>query len=181
MSQDRHPEVLAQRASTDDGPGRPGPSPFEARLRRAPQGDGKFPATSASAAEIVFYQLDAKILERETDIPKQAREVVYYSLAIGHHVGVFDCFKPILRCSVDFYERLVAAFPDGDARKKLDGLRRFGEIIIDKTHTRLLGAAIETVRDAVGEEEGAWLDTLTASLAAIEREPAIYLMGRRRS
>lgn len=137
--------------------------------------------SAAPAGEIVFYRLDAKILERETDIPKQAREVVYYSLAIGHHVGVFDCFKPILRCSASFYERLVATFPEGDARKKLDGIRRFGEITIDKSHTKLLGAAIAKLRDQVDAEEGAWLDTLTASLAAIEREPAIYLMGRRRS
>lgn len=131
--------------------------------------------------EVVFYRLDAKILERESDVPQNAREVVYYSLAIGHHVGVFDCFKPILRCSGEFYERLVAALPEGDARRKLDGIRRFGEITIDKTHTRLLGSAIAKVRDDVSEEEAAWLDTLTASLAAIEREPAIYLMGRRRS
>ncbi|EJW12584.1 processing of large subunit (HycE) of hydrogenase 3 [Rhodovulum sp. PH10] len=130
--------------------------------------------------EVVFYRLDAKILERESDVPQNAREVVYYSLAIGHHVGVFDCFKPILRCSGAFYEKLVAALPEGDARRKLDGIRRFGEITIDKTHTRLLGSAIAKVRDDVSEEEAAWLDGLTASLAAIEREPAIYLMGRRR-
>jgi len=39
----RHPEVRAERASKDaaEAPTLPGPSPFEARLRRAPQGDGK--------------------------------------------------------------------------------------------------------------------------------------------
>lgn len=137
-------------------------------------------AAVAAAGEIVFYRLSSKLLERDSDIPEKAREVVYYSLAIGHHVGVFDCFTPILRCSAAFYDGLVAALPDGDARRKLDGLRRFGEITIDKSHTRLLGAAIASVRGEVGVEEGTWLDTLAASLAAIEREPAIYLMGRRR-
>ncbi|MBK5960054.1 formate hydrogenlyase maturation protein HycH [Rhodoplanes elegans] len=135
---------------------------------------------SKTAGEVVFYRLSSKLLERDSDIPEKAREVVYYSLAIGHHVGVFDCFTPILRCSSAFYDTLVAALPEGAARKKLDGLRRFGEITIDKSHTRLLGAAIAAVRGEVGAEEGAWLDTLAASLAAIEREPAIYLMGRRR-
>lgn len=137
-------------------------------------------AAAAAAGEIVFYRLSSKLLERDSDIPEEAREVVYYSLAIGHHVGVFDCFTPILRCSAAFYDRLVAALPDGEARRKLDGLRRFGEITIDKSHTRLLGGAIASVRGEVDAEEGAWLDTLAASLAAIEREPAIYLMGRRR-
>jgi hydrogenase-4 component J len=130
--------------------------------------------------EVVFYRLNAKILERAEDVPQDAREVVYYSLAIGHHVGVFDCFKPVLRCPAGFYERLVAALPEGEARRKLDGIRRFGEITIDKSHTGLLGAAIERVRPELGEEERNWLDELAVSLAAIEREPAIYLMGRRR-
>ncbi|CAH2605567.1 formate hydrogenlyase assembly protein (plasmid) [Rhodovastum atsumiense] len=130
--------------------------------------------------EIVFYRLNAKILEREEDVPKDAREVVYYSLAIGHHVGVFDCFKPVLRCSDDLYDRLVAALPEGEARRKLDGLRRFGEIMIDKTHTRLLGEAIEQVRPGLDAEVAAWFKELEISLAAIEQEPVIYLMGRRK-
>ena len=132
------------------------------------------------SGKVVFYRLNAKVLERESDIPEGAREVMYYSLAIGHHVGVFDCFKPMLTCSDEFYDRIVAAMPEGEARRKLDGVRRFGEITIDRSHTRLLGEAIAAVRDDVDDEEGAWLDTLTASLAAIEREPAIYIMGRRR-
>jgi hypothetical protein len=35
----RHPEVAAKRPSKDTAEA-PGPSPFEARLCRAPQGDG---------------------------------------------------------------------------------------------------------------------------------------------
>lgn len=133
------------------------------------------------SGEIVFYRLAAKVLERQADIPKDARDVVYYSLAIGHHIGVFDCFKPVLTCAGDFYERLVDALPDGEARRKLDGIRRFGEITIDSTHTRLLADAITEARPRVTPEEGEWFDALMASLAAIEREPAIYMMGRRRT
>ncbi|TBW40322.1 formate hydrogenlyase maturation protein HycH [Siculibacillus lacustris] len=130
---------------------------------------------------VVFYRLNAKFLERATDVPEDAREVVYYSLAIGHHVGVFDCFKPVLRCSADFYDRLIAVLPEGEARRKFEGLHRFGEITIDRSHTEMIGRAIDTVRDDLDDETATWLGELSQSLAAIDREPAIYLMARRLS
>lgn len=128
---------------------------------------------------VVFYRLNAKFLERQEDVPKAAKNVVYQALAIGHHVGVFDCFKPVLRCSGDFWNRLLAALPEGEARRKLAGIDRFGEITIDRTHTTLLGRALEEARPTLDEETTQWCDDLQASLAAIEIEPAIYLMGRR--
>jgi hydrogenase-4 component J len=131
------------------------------------------------SGDIVFYRLNAKILESAKDVPEDAKQVVYYSLAIGHHVGVFDCFKPVLRCAGDFYERLVDALPEGEARRKLDGIRRFGEITIDRSHTALLGQAIAQVSPRLDPEAAAWFGELSVSLAAIEAEPAIYMMGRR--
>ena len=132
-------------------------------------------------SEVVFYRLNAKFLERAEDVPAQAREVVYHALAIGHHVGVFDCFKPVLRCDEAVYDRLIETLPAGEARRKFEGLKRFGEITIDRTHTRLLGSALEAVRDRFDAETAAWCDDLETSLAAIELEPAIYLMGRRKA
>ncbi|ABD90089.1 formate hydrogenlyase maturation HycH family protein [Rhodopseudomonas palustris] len=131
------------------------------------------------SGDVIFYRLNAKIMERDGDIPDDAKQVIYYSLAIGHHVGVFDCFKPVLRCKAEFFERLVAAMPEGEARRKLDGLHRFGEITIDRSHTELLGAAIDQVSPSLDSESADWLRELGVSLAAIEAEPAIYLMGRR--
>jgi hydrogenase-4 component J len=131
------------------------------------------------SGDIVFYRLNAKILDSAKDVPENAKQVVYYSLAIGHHVGVFDCFKPVLRCAGDFYQRLVDALPEGEARRKLDGIRRFGEITIDRSHTALLGQAIADVSPRLDPEAGAWFGELSVSLAAIEAEPAIYMMGRR--
>ncbi len=128
---------------------------------------------------IVFYRLSAKFLERQEDVPKSAKNVVYHALAIGHHVGVFDCFEPVLRCSGELWERLLAALPEGEARRKLAGIDRFGEITIDRTHTALLGRALEEARPCFDDEMTAWSDGLQASLAAIELEPAIYLMGRK--
>lgn len=132
-------------------------------------------------SEIVFYALNAKVLERASDVPDKARQVVYYSLAIGHHIGVFDCFKPLMRCHQAFYDGLIAKLPTGEARRKLEGLNRFSEIIVDRTHTKMLSTALADIRAGLDADEGAWVDTLSASLQAIEAEPAIYLMGRKRS
>jgi hydrogenase-4 component J len=131
------------------------------------------------SGDIVFYRLSAKILESEKDVPEDAKQVMYYSLAIGHHVGVFDCFKPVLRCEGAFYQRLVDALPDGEARRKLAGMNKFGEITIDRSHTALLGAAIAQVAPDLAPDVAAWFGELSQSLAAIEAEPAIYMMGRR--
>lgn len=130
-------------------------------------------------SEVVFYQLRDKFLERAEDIPETAKEVVYHALAIGHHVGVFDCFRPMLRVNEEAWERLLERLPVGEARRKLEGVRRFGEITVDRTHTRLLARAFAEVRDELDDETADWVGRLAAALAAIELEPAIYLMGRR--
>lgn len=129
--------------------------------------------------DVVFYRLNARILEREEDIPENAKQIMYYSLAIGHHVGVFDCFKPVLRCEGAFFQRLLDALPEGEAKRKFDGINRFGEITIDRSHTVLLGSAIDEVAENAGAEIADWLAEFSVSLAAIEAEPAIYMMGRR--
>jgi hypothetical protein len=130
--------------------------------------------------EIVFYQLSSKYVERDEDVPEAAREVVYYSLAIGHHIGVFDCFTPKLRCPGAVYARVLDALSaDAEARRKLERLLEFSEIQVDRSHTALLRSAIDRARGDADAEVGAWFDTFDQSLAAIEQEPAIYLMGRR--
>jgi hydrogenase-4 component J len=129
---------------------------------------------------IVFYQLNARFLERAEDIPANAKQVVYYSLAIGHHIGVFDCFKPVLRCSNALFERIITAFPqDGAASRKLSGLLRFGEIVIDRSHTAMLRRSIAQVLASVDADASTWLCDLDAALGVIEQEPVVYLMGKR--
>ncbi|PWC36592.1 formate hydrogenlyase maturation protein HycH [Azospirillum sp. TSO35-2] len=137
-------------------------------------------AHGGTTPEVVFYQLNAKVLERAEDIPEDAKQVVYYSLAIGHHIGVFDCFKPAFRCTADVFDRVLETLSgNAEAHRKLSGLLRFGEITVDASHTRLLIAAIEQVLPTAPPDVGAWLDRLRTALDAIRREPAIYLMGRR--
>ena len=129
--------------------------------------------------KVVFDRLGEKFLEREEDVPASSKNVVYHALAIGHHVGVFDCFKPFLHCSFDFWERLLALLPEGEARRKLEGVDRFGEIMVDRTHTALIGKALAEARPRLDDEMIEWCDTFQTSLVAIEMEPAIYLMGRK--
>lgn len=132
------------------------------------------------SSKVIFYVLGQRFLEREEDRPADAKQVVYYSLAIGHHIGVIDCFKPLMECPLEGFNAWVARLPEGEARRKLEGIKRFGEITIDATHTKLLGAALDGIRESLNEEESGWQTTLMRTLAAIEEEPAMYLMVRRR-
>ena len=42
---------------------------------------------------VVFSQLSRKFIDENDATPDQAQQVVYYSLAIGHHLGVIDCLE----------------------------------------------------------------------------------------
>lgn len=128
----------------------------------------------------VFYRLSAKFLDRSRDIPEDAKDVVYYSLAIGHHIGVVDCFTPALSCPATLYDRVIASLPRGAGREKLEGLRIFGEITIDRTHTKTLTDAVGSARSEGDAEVAAWLDEFMKLTEAIDMEPAIYLIGRAR-
>jgi Formate hydrogenlyase maturation protein HycH len=128
---------------------------------------------------VVFYQLSARFLHKGQTVPPDAEQVLYYSLGIGHHVGVIDTFKPILNCSYVSYTAAVAALPEGEARRKLDGLRRFGEIIIDSTHTRLLRGALSVARPSFDAEAEDWCSRFDQALQTIDQEPVITLMIRR--
>lgn len=130
------------------------------------------------SGRVVFYQLNGKFLQKER-VPAEAEQVLYYSLAVGHHVGVIDTFKPIVTCNCDSYFNAVAALPEGEARRKLDGLRRFGEVSIDKSHTAALLEAFAAAAARLDDEARTWTDRLVQALLAIEREPAITLMVRR--
>ncbi|WP_018609277.1 formate hydrogenlyase maturation HycH family protein [Uliginosibacterium gangwonense] len=132
------------------------------------------------ASKVVFYALSQKFLEREEDMPAAAKQVMYYTLAVGHHIGVIDCLKQVLACPLDGYQNWIARLPEGEARRKLEGLLRFGEINIDATHIHMLGAALDGIKPLLKAEEAEWSASLMRALAAIEAEPAMYLMVRRR-
>lgn len=130
--------------------------------------------------QVLFYVLNQKFVEQEDDIPEQAQQVMYYSLAIGHHVGVIDCLKAVLECETPEYQKWIAYLPEGtEAFNKLARLLKFGEITIDITHVNLLANAFMPVRDTMEELYKTWTDTLLQLLQAISKEPAMYLMVKR--
>ena len=130
-------------------------------------------------ADVYIWSLRQKFLDSDEDMPEQAQQVMYYSLAIGHHVGVIDCLNKELICPLEQYRQWVDLLPEGEARRKMGGLMTFGEIVIDSTHTDLLATALAPLRDNQPEPFNLWSGQLIDLLAEIAREPAIYLIVRR--
>lgn len=131
------------------------------------------------AERAVFYQLTHKYVNKEQDIPEGSRQVIYYSLAIGHHMGVLDCFQSLMEIPLEGYRQWVANMPDGPGRHKLEGLLKWGEIEINRSHAGdLLPALKESLpsMDAVGSQCSS---VLLQCLQKMIEEPALYLMVRK--
>ncbi|XBS70712.1 formate hydrogenlyase maturation HycH family protein [Acerihabitans sp. KWT182] len=130
-------------------------------------------------ADVYIWSLRQKFLDSDDDMPPQTRQVMYYSLAIGHHVGVIDCLNKELVCPLEQYRQWLELLPEGEARRKMHGLLTFGEIIIDSTHTDLLANALAPLQSNAPAPYNQWSARLMALLGEISREPAIYLIVRR--
>ena len=141
------------------------------------------PSAPSLHDKVVFYALGSKFVDEKSAqkrSSKKVQEVVYYSLAIGHHVGVIDCLQPQLTCPLTGYLQWVACLAENsEAQRKMAGVRRFGEITIDSSHTHLLALALRAAREQMSVEQQAWSDRLIALLQQIENDPAMYLMVRR--
>ena len=96
-----------------------------------------------TATDVVFYLLGKKFVEDKSDIPKDARDVIYYTLAMGHNTGVIDCFEPKLALSRDLFDKICEKLEEGDAKFKLTRIEKFGEIQILKEDTKMLKSAIQ--------------------------------------
>jgi hypothetical protein len=131
------------------------------------------------AERVVFYQLTQKYVNKEQDIPEESRQVIYYSLAIGHHMGVLDCFQSMMEIPLEEYRHWVAQMPDGTGRHKLEGLLRWGEIEINRSHA---GDLLPILRDSLSRMEAAesqYTGVLLKCLQNMIEEPALYLMVRK--
>ncbi|TCP97231.1 hydrogenase-4 component J [Cricetibacter osteomyelitidis] len=129
--------------------------------------------------KVYFYLLNQRFVENDGQVPDAAKEVMYYSLAIGHHVGVIDCFKKLLICDYDDYQQFVNSFPEGEARRKFAGLMKFGEIVIDSSHVNLLAKALDENKARFSATHQQWAEILMGTLAAIQQEPVMYIMVKR--
>lgn len=131
---------------------------------------------------VTIHALNQRFLEKEVDdnAPEQVGQIMYYSLAIGHHVGIIDCFEKALECSLTDYQKWIELLPEGDARRKMTGLLKFGEIVIDNTHINLLGSAFVGIKDQIEQPFQDWTMTLLKLLQSMTQEPAMYLMVKAR-
>ena len=127
----------------------------------------------------VFYQLTHKFVNDEKAIPEEARQVIYYSLAIGHHVGVMDCFKSLMEIPLEDYRQWVARLPEGVGRHKLEGLLKWGEIEINSSHSSELFPALDAGLPQMNAAETGWTGVLIQCLQKMVEEPALYLMVRK--
>ena len=128
---------------------------------------------------VIFYQLSRKFVHQGHDVPAKSKQLLHYTLAIGHHIGVIDCFSPKLEIPIEGYRNWLSHLPNGEGRRKLEGLLRFGEIEITAGHTRLLREALDAGTAAMSTTEADWTARMSQMLQTIDEEPTIYLMVRR--
>lgn len=126
---------------------------------------------------VAFYQLSAKFVDSQ-DTPSEAKNLIYYSLAIGHHVGVLDCFTSVLEMSLGQYLDWVQKLPQDEGRQKLAGLSRWGEIEIRQEHIAPLLASLNAALPNLSDEQAQWAARLSQLLQNIAAEPILYLSVR---
>lgn len=129
---------------------------------------------------VVFSQLSRKFIDENDATPAEAQQVVYYSLAIGHHLGVIDCLEAALTCPWDAYLAWIATLEVGsEARRKMEGVPKYGEIVIDFNHVQMLARAFDNALARQTPQQQAWSKQMLGMLHDIHQESAIYLMVRR--
>ncbi|HTP01233.1 MAG TPA: formate hydrogenlyase maturation protein HycH [Anaerolineales bacterium] len=130
--------------------------------------------------QVAFYRLSRKVVNNQDAIPEDARQVMYYSLAIGHHVGVMDCLSELMTVPAEAYQRYLERLPEGEARRKLEGALTWDEIEINRSHVDELLKALQIIPPAAQGVDAAWVKTLMQCLQEVIAEPALYLMVKMR-
>jgi hydrogenase-4 component J len=137
------------------------------------------------AERAVFYRLTHKFVNQEMETQtgshsEAPRQVIFYSLAIGHHVGVMDCFQSLLEIPLEDYRQWVARLPEGPGCRKLEGLLAWGEIEINRSHAGDLLKALRSSLQEMDASQRRWSGILSQCLQEMVAEPALYLMVRKR-
>lgn len=148
-----------------------------------------------TATDVVFYLLYKKFVEDNDHIPKESRDVLYYTLSMGHNTGVIDCFDPKLALSREDFDAICEALPEGDAKFKLTRIEKFGEITIMKEDVHMLADAIVSgnfkdcfsgkarENDKYGEircsDEDSFKETFAEISDYILTTPQVYCLARR--
>jgi len=124
-----------------------------------------------------FYQLNRKFVN-SADAPPESQHILYYPLAIGHHVGVLDCFSSVLEVDYAEFCEWISQLPEGVGRRKLAGVLKWGEIEINTDHVGDLRGAMQAALPNLSPKEKQWTLTLIRLLKQMVQEPVIYLMIR---
>lgn len=127
--------------------------------------------------KVVFYRLASKFVNQAEDIPEEARQVLYYTLAVGHHVGVLDCFSRLFEIPMDNFRKWLNALPDSIGKTKLSGVIQWGEIEINHSHVAML----KQLLDMPISEQYPWQATFQDCLQTMQIEPAFYLMVKKQN
>ncbi|MFM2481438.1 formate hydrogenlyase maturation HycH family protein [Celerinatantimonas sp. YJH-8] len=127
---------------------------------------------------VTFFILSRKFVD-EKDAKPEAQQLVYYGLAIGHHLGVVDCFEPVMSCPLEEYLQWIALIEAPEARRKLEGIPKYGEIVIDRSHVVMLAQALAQLPESMPSQWKLWRHELMKMLNTIQEEPAIHLVVRR--
>ncbi len=131
--------------------------------------------------QVAFYRLSRKIVNNQDAIPADAQQVIYYSLAIGHHVGVMDCLSQLMTVPTDAYGRCVRTLPAGEARRKLEGVLEWNEIEINRSHVDDVLPAFNWLSAHAATPDRHWVGMLIQCLHEMLVEPAFYLILKLRA
>lgn len=155
-------------------------------------GENRMESVGTQGDRINFYLLRRKFVDSAQSIPDDAKEVLYYTMSVGHHTGVVDCFEKSLSIPVPTYKKICKLMDNDEAKRKLEGVLTFGEIEINKEHTPYLLPAARLALSTIDvyDEVGKYtmpLDTtelpllvnLVDLLLKVRNETNVYLMLRR--
>jgi hypothetical protein len=126
---------------------------------------------------VEFYRLSRKFVDSK-QAPAQSEHLIHYALAVGHHIGVLDCFSRVLALSRSDYSQWLSGIPPGEGRSKLEGVFKWGEIEINNHHAAGLTSALNTALPAMQPQEQEWTRQLLDLLCLINQDPIIYLLVR---
>ena len=120
-------------------------------------------------------------MNNKDSLPEPSRQIMYYSVAIGHHVGVMDCFEELMTVSAAEYKQCLDRLPQGEARRKLQGALEWDEIEINRSHADYLLPALKAVLPGMRDSDSSWVRTFIRCLHDMVSEPAMYLMVKLRA
>lgn len=126
---------------------------------------------------VAFYRLSRKFVDRQ-QAPVQSEHLIQYALAVGHHIGVLDCFSRVLALSRSNYSQWLSRIPPSEGRNKLEGVLKWGEIEINNHHVAGLSNALNDALPAMQPQEQEWTRQLLDLLQIINHDPIIYLLVR---